>query len=324
MSLDQHREWKSQKGLPCGRCIGCRLQRAGEWALRCVHEASLWPANQFVTLTFDPAHLPPGGSVDPRHWQLFMKRLRKELGDGIRFYACGEYGTVCQSCGLPSAFTGAAEVCVCRVFVPGLGRPHYHGILFNCDLADKKLETVRHGENFYSSAVLEKAWGNGFTSVGDVTYESAGYVARYCMEKIVGDSADNEFGRRARAMVLERYQGRRKEFALMSRGGRRVGSHGIGAGWFAKFRDDVYPADFVLVDGVKRKPPRFYDNLLDKDSSALLERLKAERALKAERCTMMNFRGKDRLVPENSSYRLDVRRGCLESRIKNLVRGSFK
>lgn len=38
--------------IPCGQCIGCRLERSRQWAVRCVHEASLHTSNCFLTLTF--------------------------------------------------------------------------------------------------------------------------------------------------------------------------------------------------------------------------------------------------------------------------------
>lgn len=49
--------------IPCGRCIGCRLERSRQWALRCVHENQLHEESAFVTLTYDDAHLPPGGTL---------------------------------------------------------------------------------------------------------------------------------------------------------------------------------------------------------------------------------------------------------------------
>ena len=74
--------------LPCGRCIGCRLERSRQWAMRCVHEASLHEANCFITLTYDDAHCPKDGSLRFEHWQKFMKRFRKRFGSGVRFYHC--------------------------------------------------------------------------------------------------------------------------------------------------------------------------------------------------------------------------------------------
>ena len=65
--------------IPCGKCIGCRLAHSRQWAVRCVHEASLHDRNCFLTLTFDDDHLPASGSVSVRDVQLFLKRLRKAL-----------------------------------------------------------------------------------------------------------------------------------------------------------------------------------------------------------------------------------------------------
>jgi hypothetical protein len=106
--------------VACGQCIGCRLERSRQWAIRCVHEASLHEHNSFITLTYNDENLPADGSLDVRHWQLFMKRLRKRHGSGIRYFHCGEYGSKHR-------------------------RPHYHACLFGLDFPDKKLWMMRNG-----------------------------------------------------------------------------------------------------------------------------------------------------------------------------------
>lgn len=63
--------------IPCGQCIGCRLERSRQWAMRCVHEASLHDDNCFVTLTYNDQHIPSDAGLRHRDYQLFMKRLRK-------------------------------------------------------------------------------------------------------------------------------------------------------------------------------------------------------------------------------------------------------
>ena len=73
--------------IPCGQCRGCWLERSRVWAVRCTHEASLYEENSFVTLTYSTERLPPRGSLVHRDFQLFMKRLRKRYGEGIRFIA---------------------------------------------------------------------------------------------------------------------------------------------------------------------------------------------------------------------------------------------
>ena len=98
--------------LPCGRCVGCRLERSRQWAVRCMHEASMHMFNSFVTLTYDDDHLPEYNSLNYKHFQDFMKRLRKSH-NGVRFYMCGEYGE-------------------------DFSRPHYHALLFNCFFLTEK------------------------------------------------------------------------------------------------------------------------------------------------------------------------------------------
>lgn len=73
--------------LPCGSCVGCRLERARQWAMRCMDEASLYKQNAFVTLTFNEKHLPLNRSLDVSIFQKFMKRVRREVAPlRIRFF----------------------------------------------------------------------------------------------------------------------------------------------------------------------------------------------------------------------------------------------
>ena len=99
--------------IPCGQCIGCRLARSADAMVRCIHESKMWPVNTFVTLTYSEEFLPEDNGLCFRDLQLFWKRLRRYYdGRKIRYFACGEYGTLGH-------------------------RPHYHAIIFNCDFADK-------------------------------------------------------------------------------------------------------------------------------------------------------------------------------------------
>ena len=225
--------------VPCGQCIGCRLERSRQWAMRCVHEASLWSENCFVTLTFDDVHLDPRGSLVKSDYVLFMKRLRKRFGDGIRFFHCGEYGSVNF-------------------------RPHHHALLFNFSFPDIELWQVRGSTMLYRSAELERLWPFGFSSIGECNFESAAYVARYVLKKINGPYADDH------------YQGREKEYITMSR------RPGIAHDWLLKYKDDVYPHDYVVIrDGIKCKPPRYYDNIYDNIDNIQLRQIKLRRVMKA-------------------------------------------
>lgn len=158
------------RSLSCGQCIGCRLEKSRQWAVRCVHEASLYDHNCYLTLTFDDYHLPDHHSLDHRIFQLFMKRLRKHYPDKtIRYYMAGEYGA-------------------------DLGRPHYHACLFNHDFVDKILHSKNNGNPLYISPTLDKIWQQGFASIGSLTFNSAAYVARYIMKKQTGENAGQHYG----------------------------------------------------------------------------------------------------------------------------------
>ncbi|AXH77990.1 MAG: replication initiator protein [Microviridae sp.] len=200
-----------------------------------MHEAKMHDDNCFITLTYDEQNVPSDGSLRPRDYVLFMKKLRKKYGP-VRFFHCGEYGDVGE-------------------------RPHHHALLFGFDFDDKsKLPRTNEKYKLYRSAELDRLWGLGFCTIGECNFESAGYVARYAMKK-VGGKID--------------YKGRCPEYLTMSR------RPGIGRAWFEKFRRDVYPFDEVIVDGVRSKPPRYYDNVLEKMEPKQLLRLKSKRRAKA-------------------------------------------
>lgn len=225
--------------LPCGQCVGCRLDRSRQWAVRCMHEASLHDENSFITLTYNDENLPENLSLNYVDFQLFMKRLRKHFSHKkVRFYMAGEYGE-------------------------NFGRPHFHACIFGLDFNDKvPLRKSPSGSMLYRSATLEKLWTYGFSSVGLVTFESAAYVARYIMKKMSGDPSDDHYS----LVDLEtgEIKMREPEFNRMSL------KPGIGADWFHHFKDDLYPLDSVIVKGKKQKVPRYYDKLLERvDSSAL-------------------------------------------------------
>ena len=163
----------SNLSLPCGRCMGCRLEKSRQWAVRCVHESKCYDDNCFVTLTFAPEHVPKDGSLCRKHVQDFLKRLRFRfvpvmpegltareedlwrLKHSIRVFYCGEYGE-------------------------NLGRPHYHLCLFNFDFSDRKKFKKVNDFWYYSSDILSELWPYGHSTVCDFSFDTAAYVARYC------------------------------------------------------------------------------------------------------------------------------------------------
>lgn len=235
--------------VPCGQCAGCRLEKSRQWAIRCVHESKLHKRNEFVTLTYDDKHLPYGGTLVKRHLQLFMKRLRRRHGNGIRFYGAGEYGE-------------------------RTNRPHYHVLLFNYASSDRKFyKNSPSGEPLYTSDSLSNIWDYGFNVVGDVTFDSCAYVARYVCEKMNGDKADEWYSRvdTSTGEILRM----QKEFSNMSR------RPGIGTPWFDKFGPETYLHDSVIMNGREMRPPRFYDVRQEALDPSRMKVLKLNRRRKA-------------------------------------------
>lgn len=175
--------------IPCGQCIGCRLERSRQWAIRMVHESSMHDSNSFVTLTYNDDHLPDNNSLNKTDMQKFLKRLRKRYQtEKIRFFQCGEYGE-------------------------NFARPHHHLCLFGFDFTDKYLYFQKNGYKYYRSPELEKLWTFGNTILTDLTFESAAYTARYCTKKITGKNADSYYGGRLPEYVtMSRRSGIGKEF----------------------------------------------------------------------------------------------------------------
>lgn len=250
----------------CGQCIGCRLDYSLMWACRGAHESTLYPYNSFITLTYSEKYLPEDLSLQKHHMQIFMKKLRdhrlREYGPWpedeqnrtIRYMYCGEYGE------------------------EG-GRPHYHAILFNVKFTDAYPWQKTHGGMLYRSPKLEQLWPLGHSSIGECNFQTIAYVARYITKKITGQMAklyyteiDEETGEVIRDLTPEFMEPSRRP--------------GIGKDWYEKYKSDVFPDDFALVnqDGniVKVKTPRYYRNLLEKEDPRTASYLKSIRKDAAE------------------------------------------
>lgn len=261
--------------VPCGKCIGCRIDSSRQWADRCMLEASYHASNYFVTLTYDDLHVPthwytsdintgeamPSLSLERRDCQLFLKRLRKRTGQKIRFFGCGEYGS--------------------NTF-----RPHYHLILFGLELNDLVPSgRSRLGFQYYESDTINKAWSIyhtpdpdhpsgwfeplGYASVGACTWETCAYTARYVTKKLNG-----ALGTFYRDHNIE------PEFSQMSR------RPGIGRDYYDEHRDELYQKKYINLStedgGRKIKPPKYYDYLYDIDCPSEMYEIKQLRQHFAE------------------------------------------
>lgn len=204
--------------------------------------------NSYLTLTYNDENLPKNKSLKIDHLQKFFRKLRRKTGKEIRYYAVGEYGDK-------------------------LSRPHYHVCLFGYDFSDKELLTTKRWKKarfqtgslfaLYWSKYLETIWQRGFNTIGELTFESASYVARYVLKKQTGKNSKKY------------YKSKKPEFSIMSR------KPGIGRSWFDKYMTDVYPKDFFHVRGRRSRPPRYYDNVLQNVKPFLYDEIKERREINA-------------------------------------------
>lgn len=266
----EHGDVVKRLELPCGKCVGCRLERSRQWSVRIMHEASLYEQNCFITLTYDTEHIPTSGSLNYRDFQLFMKRMRKHFAPAnIRFFMCGEYGSTRK-------------------------RPHFHACLFNVSFTDLVPVGKSTGSNYiYQSALLDRLWSLGFASVGELTHQSAAYVARYVFKKQgSADMVDTDTGE---IFV--------PEFCHMSL------KPGIGYEWFKKFQSDVFPHDHVIVNSKPSRPPKYYDRKFAELDPIAFEAIQHEREIRGI---------KNR--PDNTDARLKVRETVALARLNQLKR----
>lgn len=241
-----------------------------------MHEAKDHEFSTFITLTYSNEHIPEDYGLHKEHFQLFMKRLRmhfyrtypptreKPEGHLLRFYACGEYGENTR-------------------------RPHYHAVVFNCAFPDQVLfkGNADPGRNIYTSKTLEDIWGMGYVTCSHVTYANAAYVASYVRKKMT----DAKHYERVNPITGELFKVE-PEFSLMSR------RPGLGRAFIERNLNDVYPDDFLIVDGHKSRVPRFYDKVLAERDASGMETVRAKRK-EAAQLPAVKF--------NNSKSRLEVR-----------------
>lgn len=260
--------------IPCGHCLGCRLDHASEWATRCHIESKNWQNNCFITLTYNTPSLPLTKeglmTLRIRDLQNFFKRLRyyecgnekwininnSKLEAPIRYFACGEYG-------------------------PKGGRPHYHAIIFNWKPKDLKFYKYnKYKDPIYTSKTLQKIWGNGFVTVEDVNYHTAGYVAQYTLKKagISGEKREytNEFhfiekidernGKPflyAQNTLKKRKKIKEDEFIVMSR------AIGIGRLYWEENKEKIKQNSGIMIklENIIIKPiPKYFKKLWEREN----------------------------------------------------------
>lgn len=242
-----------------------------------MHEKQLHHDNSFITLTYSDEHLPFGNTLVKKDFQKFAKRLLKyRQGESYRYFHCGEYGDTTQ-------------------------RPHYHAILFGVDFPDKQHFSTTNECHLFTSPILNKLWPYGHSTIGEVTFESAAYVARYVVKKITGIDADKHY----QTIIPETGEivKRQPEYATMSL------KPAIGKGWYEKYHAETYPSDEVIMRGLPMKPPKYYDKLYELTEPEKYDIIKEKRKKQM-----------DKKYDDNSPRRLRDKETVKKAQINNLKR----
>lgn len=234
--------------VPCGKCLGCYIDQSSEWSMRARLELRKHKESIFLTLTYNNEHLPEGGLLSRSDIQKFLKRLRRHLEPlRIRYYGCGEYGS--------------AE---------NTYRPHYHLIIYGYKPEDLTyFFTNDDGDRVYRSKTIDKIWGKGFVTVGEVTPASIRYCSLYLQKAFKELVKDKEV----------------KPFRLYSTRP-SLGYDGL--------TDEEIIADRVYISGKPRKLPRSYLRRFETNEwSEILPIIKERRAEKSayieENCIDPNY-----------------------------------
>lgn len=225
--------------IPCGHCLGCRLDKANDWAVRATLELNEHKENCFITLTYakapetDKHHM----TLKKKDFQDFIKRLRKNTGIKLSYIAAGEYG-------------------------PQTHRPHYHAIIFGYWPKDSKLAGISKTQiEYFNSQELSKTWNKGWVTIEKANYNSIAYVTRYTQKKAgiqaekrkyTGEiepvlKVDERYGelyqtfkKKFKIEKIDKY-GREKEFILTSK------RPAIGINGFIKNKEKILKNGGILI-----------------------------------------------------------------------------
>ncbi len=229
------------------------------WAMRIVHESCMHAdayGNCWITLTYRSRdectkkqlqkghYVPADYSLNYYHFRDFVKRLRRYFPQKIRYFHCGEYGEENL-------------------------RPHYHACLFNVSFEDVIVEKQEQGITIYSSPTLQNLWPYGFSTIGELNYETAAYTAGYILKKITGNQALDTYLRNDQYGVAFWVK---PPYITMSL------KPGIGEKFYEKYKEDFYDDTCPVPGrGIFQKIPRYYESILELQSPSRMDDIKHKR-----------------------------------------------
>jgi len=150
--------------VPCRKCWRCKQNRVNDYVARAMAETSVSAHTCTITLTYAPRDDLADKILQPRHFQLFMKLLRRS-GHSVRYLVAGEYGTLKDRAHFHALL-------FFQYVAPGNGiTPAYgtHDAAFCRDIPHKRMVHIRE-------------WPHGhITADWSGTEKSARYVCKYLL-----------------------------------------------------------------------------------------------------------------------------------------------
>lgn len=204
--------------------------------------------------------------------QKFWKRVRKKFPEAkIKYLNCMEYGSHTY-------------------------RPHGHAIVFGLplDMTEfKKVGINNLGDVTWQCETLNKLWGQGYVDIGEVTFRSCSYVARYTLKKTKAQYDDWWY----------ESQGKDKEWVSMS--------DSIGKWLYDERKEQIYDMDTVPVKdnaGNLCRPPRSFDRFYKRENPEKWNRIKRKRQKAAETALKMqeqqtDLTGREYLLVKEEHYK---------------------
>lgn len=258
--------WKTLTFIPCKNCLGCKLDYAREWAIRCQIETKKSPWNYFITLTYSTENLTINkngiATINQKDLTLFIKKIRKKYGKNIKYLAASEYGKSSKT-----------------------QRPHFHIIFFNLKI--EKLEKYKEneiGQQLYISKEIDKIWNKGLSTIAEATYETAGYIARYSVKKL-------------KKIDYEKLEIEPEKLRM---------SKGIAKDYFIKNMEKILETKQAIItnlNGTKSVPmPNFWNRIIKEKYPDIWEKIKKEKLELGIIKTQEKLRINKQLYLENKGY----------------------
>nr|WEW54438.1 MAG: replication initiation protein [Microvirus Sku111] len=268
--------------VPCRHCEACEQNRINEFQMRVSHELESWNYEAcFITLTVNDENMEnvfPGRELQHRPFQLFMKRLRKELakvGKKITYLMCGEYGAK-------------------------YNRPHYHAVIFGWRPDSKDLTLIERKKNYNlsSSKTIAKCWKFGFNTVGTANIHSGSYLAKYVIKQTKDwneflYTVDDETGE------IKNYK---RPYLVYPRSAQ---NGGLGYRWYRQNCKEIFEQGYIQGSNidVKQTIPRYYKRKFEEEFPELYKIWKQQAQEKAKEQVLIDAEKEGVLVTANDILR---------------------